>query len=340
MIVKLKRNPDPQQVEELIRWLEGQHLTVHSSMGEEFTILGLVGDTSKVDEDLIRALDIVSDVKRIQEPYKDVNREFHPQDTVITLDNGTKIGGGNFVIIAGPCSVESKEQIVNLAKECQQAGATVLRGGAFKPRTSPYSFQGMGTSGLDLLRLAREATGLPIISEIMETSQLPYFEDIDILQVGARNMQNFELLKAIGRTKKPVMIKRGLSATYEEWLMSAEYVMAGGNPNVLLCERGIRTYETAVRNTFDVTAFPFLHEKTHLPIVADPSHAAGMWRMVPSLSLSAIAAGADSLMVEVHNDPQHALSDGPQALKPSTFARLAEEVMALRSFLVQRKKGE
>ena len=332
MIVVLKQNASHDQLESLVSWLESKKVTVHSSIGQAHTILGLVGDTSKLDIDLIAALDIVEDVKRVQEPYKNANRKFHPEDTVIDLGSST-IGGGSLTIMAGPCSVESEEQVVAIAKSVKASGATVLRGGAFKPRTSPYSFQGLGASGIDLLKVAREETGLPIVSEIMEISQLPLFEDVDIIQVGARNMQNFDLLKVLGHQSKPVMIKRGLSATYEEWLMSAEYVMAGGNENVILCERGIRTFETYTRNTLDLAAIPVLRKLTHLPIIIDPSHATGKSWLVDPLALGAVATGADGLIIEVHNDPARALCDGPQSLKPDDFDVVAKKLFAVHGFL-------
>lgn len=332
MIVVLKQNANSAQLESLISWLEGKNITVHSSIGQAHTILGLVGDTSKLDIDLIAALDIVADVKRVQEPYKNANRKFHPEDTVIDLGK-TKIGGGSLTIMAGPCSVESEEQIVAIAKAVKASGANILRGGAFKPRTSPYSFQGLGSTGIDLLKIAREETGLPIVSEIMEISQLPLFKDVDIIQVGARNMQNFDLLKVLGHQEKPVMIKRGLSATYEEWLMSAEYVMAGGNENVILCERGIRTFETHTRNTLDMAAIPVIKKLSHLPIIIDPSHATGKSWLVDPLATGAVATGADGLIIEVHNNPAKALCDGPQSLRPEDFNTLAKKLHSLHSFL-------
>ena len=278
MIVILKPNPNPDQLESLKSWLLGKGIQIHMSIGTSHVILGLVGDTSALDIDLISALDIVEDVKRVQEPYKNANRKFHPEDTVIPVGN-TQIGGGSLTIMAGPCSVESEEQIIAVAKAVKASGATMLRGGAFKPRTSPYSFQGMGAEGLELLKRARAETGLPIVSEIMDTSQLPLFDDVDVIQVGARNMQNFNLLKLLGSQPKPVMIKRGLSSTYEEWLMSAEYVMANGNEQVILCERGIRTFETYTRNTLDLSAIPVLRHLTHLPVIVDPSHATGKYAL-------------------------------------------------------------
>ena len=332
MIVILKNNPNRDQLDSLITWLQEKGIIIHTSIGEAHTILGLVGDTSKLDIDLIAALDIVQDVKRVQEPYKNANRKFHPEDTVIPVGN-TRIGGGTLTIMAGPCSVESEEQVVAIAKAVKAAGATMLRGGAFKPRTSPYAFQGLGATGLEYLKVARKETGLPIVTELMDVNQLPLFDDVDVIQIGARNMQNFDLLKAVGHQKKPVMIKRGMSATYEEWLMSAEYVMASGNDNVLLCERGIRTFESYTRNTLDVAAIPVLRALTHLPIVIDPSHATGKYWLVEPLARAAVAAGADGLQIEVHNDPAHALCDGPQSLKPDVFAPLAEKLLKLHTFM-------
>lgn len=332
MIVILKPNPNEDQLESLKKWLLGKGIQIHTSVGMSHMILGLVGDTSTLDIDLISALDIVEDVKRVQEPYKNANRKFHPEDTVIPVGN-TQIGGGTLTIMAGPCSVESPEQIVAVAKAVKASGATMLRGGAFKPRTSPYSFQGMGAEGIELLKLAREETGLPIVSEIMDASQLPLFKDVDVIQVGARNMQNFNLLKILGAQPKPVLIKRGLSSTYEELLMSAEYVMASGNEQVILCERGIRTFETYTRNTLDVSAIPVLKHLTHLPVIVDPSHAAGKYALVAPLALGAVAAGCDGLLIEVHNDPAHALSDGPQSLNPDAFDKLNRKLLALHAFL-------
>ena len=336
MIVILKPNPNPDQLESLKNWLLGKGIQIHTSLGTSHMILGLVGDTSTLDIDLISALDIVEDVKRVQEPYKNANRKFHPDDTVIPVGS-TQIGGGNLTVMAGPCSVESEDQIVTVAKAVKASGATMLRGGAFKPRTSPYSFQGMGAEGLELLKIAREETGLPIVSEIMDTAQLSLFDDVDVIQVGARNMQNFNLLKLLGGQPKPVMIKRGLSSTYEEWLMSAEYVMANGNEQVILCERGIRTFETYTRNTLDLSAIPVLRHLTHLPIIVDPSHATGRYALVAPLAMGAVAAGCDGLLIEVHNDPAHALSDGPQSLNPEAFDKLNRRLLALHTFL---KEGE
>ena len=332
MIVILKPNPNPDQLESLKNWLLGKGIQIHTSLGTSQMILGLVGDTSTLDIDLISALDIVEDVKRVQEPYKNANRKFHPEDTIVPVGN-TQIGGGSLTIMAGPCSVESEDQIVAVAKAVKASGATMLRGGAFKPRTSPYAFQGMGAEGIELLKLARAETGLPIVSEIMDASQLPLFDDVDVIQVGARNMQNFNLLKILGAQRKPVMIKRGLSSTYEEWLMSAEYVMASGNENVILCERGIRTFETYTRNTLDLAAVPVLRHLTHLPIIIDPSHATGRYALVAPLAMGAVATGCDGLLIEVHNDPAHALSDGPQSLNPEAFDALNRRILALHTFM-------
>ncbi len=325
MVVILKNNSEQEQRQNLINWLESLGLGVHTVNGEFQTILGLIGDTSKVDIDLISGLDIVQSVKRISEPFKNANRKFHPDDTVIDI-NGIKIGGGNFQIIAGPCSIESREQITEVAKAVKNAGATLLRGGAFKPRTSPYAFQGMRGEGLDLLLEAKKATGMPIVTEIMDAAHLPLFDNVDVVQVGARNMQNFELLKALGKTNKVIFLKRGLSSTLQELLMSAEYIMAGGNENVILCERGIRTFETAARNTLDLSAIPLLKEMSHLPVVIDPSHATGIARLVKPMAMAAAAAGADGLMIEVHNNPSKALCDGPQSLTPDAFRDVVKDV--------------
>lgn len=328
MVVILKDRAEQSKVKNLTDWLENQGLSVHSVVGQYQTILGLIGDTSKVDIDLIQGLDIVENVKRISEPYKNANRKFHPDDTVIDV-NGVKIGGGNFQYFAGPCSVESREQILSIARDVQKAGAKILRGGAFKPRTSPYAFQGMRAEGLELLLEAKKEMGMPIVTEIMDASHLPLFEDVDIIQVGARNMQNFELLKELGKTDKPIFLKRGLAATLQEFLMSAEYIMAEGNQKVILCERGIRTFETATRNTLDLSAVPMLKEMSHLPVVIDPSHASGIARLVKPMSYAAAACGADGLMIEVHNDPAHALCDGPQALRPEEFAEVTAGVQKI-----------
>ena len=333
MIIILKENPDKKQLENLTDWLKSMGLDIHYSQGTSTTIMGLIGDTSVVDTDLINALDIVETVKRITEPYKNANRKFHPFDTVVEVslpDGGSvKIGGGNFQIIAGPCSVESEEQVCTIAMEVKEAGAGLCRGGAFKPRTSPYAFQGMREQGINLLLEAKKRSGLPIVTEVMDISHLPFFENVDVIQVGARNMQNFELLKELGYTDKPVLLKRGLSSTLRELLMSAEYIMAGGNSNVILCERGIRTFETATRNTLDLSAIPLLKEKTHLPVIVDPSHATGSAALVLPMSMAATAAGADGLMIEVHNDPEHALCDGAQSITPAMFRDLVKSVKSI-----------
>ncbi len=329
MITVLKRGTTPEQTEHLIKWLKNMNLDVHVSTGQEITILGLVGDTSRVDIELLGSLEIVESVKRVSEPYKQVNRKFHPDNTVITVGD-CKIGDGSLTVIAGPCSVESEEQIVSVAKDVKASGATILRGGAFKPRTSPYAFQGLKGEGLRLLKIAKEETGLPIITEIMNTRSLDLFEDVDIIQVGARNMQNFDLLQELGKTKKPVLLKRGLANTLQELLMSAEYIMSEGNENVILCERGIRTYETYTRNTLDLSAVPVLHELSHLPVVVDPSHATGMASLVQPMALAAAACGADGLMIEVHNDPSHALCDGAQSLTPAQFDAVCKMVRKVR----------
>lgn len=331
MIIILKDNPEEKQLDNLTQWLRSMNLDIHFSQGENTTILGLVGDTTAVDIDLINALDIVQAVKRIQEPYKNANRKFHPQDTIIDIA-GRKIGGGNFQIIAGPCSVESREQVCQIAQDVKAAGAGLYRGGAFKPRTSPYAFQGMRSEGIKLLTEAKKESGLPIVTEVMDISHLPLFEDVDVIQVGARNMQNFELLKELGKLDKPILLKRGLSSTLKEFLMSAEYIMAGGNEKVILCERGIRTFETATRNTLDLASIPLLKEKTHLPIIVDPSHATGIASLVKPMAIAAAAAGADGLMIEVHNDPAHALCDGAQSLTPAQFEDVVQAVNAVLPF--------
>lgn len=330
MIVVLKDNPDKKQLENLVAWLESMGLGIHMSEGQSSTIMGLIGDTSAVDIDLINALDIVQTVKRVQEPYKNVNRKFHPDDSIIEIAPGVKIGGGNFQVIGGPCSVESEEQVCEVAKGVKAAGAKLYRGGAFKPRTSPYAFQGMRDEGIKLLLKAKEQSGLPIVTEVMDISHLPLFENVDVIQVGARNMQNFELLKELGHLDKPILLKRGLSSTLQELLMSAEYIMAGGNEKVILCERGIRTFETATRNTLDLASIPLLKTMTHLPIVVDPSHATGIAHLVKPMAMAATAAGADGLMIEVHNNPAAALCDGAQSLTPAAFADVMEAVNAIR----------
>ena len=318
MIVTIKPNSNPVQVKRLTKWITDLGLDVHVSEGEKSTVIGLVGDTSKVDIDLIRSLDIVEAVTRIQEPYKNANRKFHPDDTIVDVA-GVKFGGRHFQMIAGPCSVETEKQVIGIAEAVKASGASMLRGGAFKPRTSPYAFQGLGIKGLEILKKAREVTGLPIVTEIMSERYIDAFADVDMVQIGARNMQNFDLLKAVGRLNKPVLLKRGLANTIEEWLMSAEYIMSEGNLNIVLCERGIRTFEPYTRNTLDLSAIPILKEKTHLPVIVDPSHASGLSRLVKPMSLASVGAGADGLIIEVHNDPTHALCDGAQSLRPEQF---------------------
>lgn len=331
MIVMLKDNYTDDQLKNLKDWLASMSITTHAIKGKNRSILGLVGDTSVLDGDLIKAMEIVDDVKRVQEPYKKANRKFHPEDTVIDV-SGVKVGAGNVTLIAGPCSVESEEQICTIARRVKKAGAAMLRGGAFKPRTSPYAFQGMRAEGLRLLLRAKKLTDLPIVTEIMDISHLDIFSDVDVIQVGARNMQNFELLKELGRSHKPILLKRGLSSTIQELLMSTEYIMAGGNPNVILCERGIRTFENATRNTFDVSAIPLIKELSHLPVIADPSHATGIASLVEPMALAAVAAGVDGLIIEVHNDPPHALCDGLQSLTPEQFAQLSEGVANIEKY--------
>ena len=320
MIIVLKQDAPEVQVREFCHELQDMGLQINDSKGSESHILGLIGDTKAVAESWVLANPVVETCRRVTEPYKKANRKFHPDDSVIDVD-GVKIGGGSFAVIAGPCSIESEEQITYCAQRVKAAGASLLRGGAFKPRTSPYSFQGMRSEGLDLLKLARRATGAPIVTEIMNTEHLPLFENVDLIQVGARNMQNFELLKAVGRQNKPVLLKRGLANTLEEFVMSAEYIMAEGNENVILCERGIRTFEKYTRNTLDLSAVPIIHEKTHLPVIVDPSHATGKANLVEPMMIAAVAAGADGLEVEVHYDPRHAWSDGAQCLTPDAFAQ-------------------
>lgn len=332
MITVLKHGTTREQRDQLVQWFKDQGLNVHISEGEFTTILGLIGDTSKIDTDMLELLDIVESVKRISEPYKKANRKFHTDDTVVNVGN-TKIGAGNFAVIAGPCSVESEEQILEVANRVKASGATMLRGGAFKPRTSPYDFQGMRAEGIELLLQAKKATGLPIVTEIMNANHLPLFEDVDVIQVGARNMQNFELLKELGRTDKVILLKRGLANTLKELLMSAEYIMAGGNENIILCERGVRTFETYTRNTLDLSAVVALHELSHLPIVVDPSHATGIARMVKPMAAAAVACGADGLMIEVHNNPAKALCDGAQSLTPDQFDDVMAQVNRIREVI-------
>ena len=333
MIAVLKNGTTPSQIQHLVDWLKNMNLDVHISEGSEVTILGLVGDTSRVDIDLLKSLEMVETVKRVSEPFKQANRKFHPKDTIIEAGNA-RIGGGYFAMIAGPCSVESEEQIIAVASAVKESGASILRGGAFKPRTSPYAFQGMKDEGIRLLLEAKKATGLPIVTEIMNISTLDLFADVDIIQVGARNMQNFDLLKELGKTDKPILLKRGLANTLQELLMSAEYIMSEGNSKVILCERGIRTFETATRNTLDLSAVPVLHNLTHLPVVVDPSHATGKADLVAPMAYAATAAGADGIMVEVHNDPAHALCDGAQSITPPKFDEISRKVRQIREVLV------
>ena len=333
MIAILKQGTTPEQTAHLVSWLKNMNLDVHISQGKEVTILGLIGDTSRIDMELLKSLEMVETVKRVSEPYKQANRKFHPQDTIIEVGDA-RIGGGYFAMIAGPCSVESEEQIIEVAQAVKASGANLLRGGAFKPRTSPYAFQGMKGEGIQLLLKAKKATGLPIVTEIMNISTLDLFADVDVIQVGARNMQNFDLLKELGKTDKPILLKRGLANTIQELLMSAEYIMSEGNEKVILCERGIRTFETATRNTLDVSAVAVLHNLTHLPVVVDPSHATGKANLVAPMAYAATAAGADGIMVEVHNNPACALCDGAQSLTPPPFDELTRKVQQIREVLV------
>jgi len=329
MVVVMRPNTRQEEIQSLVEQFKRMDLDVGITHGVGCTILGLVGDTACIDMDKISMNPHVERVMRVQEPYKKANRKFHPEDTVVRVGNAV-IGGGNFSVVAGPCSVESEAQIIEVAEDVKRSGAALLRGGAFKPRTSPYSFQGMGLEGLDLLLEAKAATGLPIVSEIMSPRYVDVFEEkVDVVQIGARNMQNFDLLREVGRMSKPVLLKRGLSSSYEEWIMSAEYIMAGGNEEVILCERGIRTFETYTRNTLDVSAIPAIKRMSHLPVIVDPSHAAGMYWMVEPLAMAAIAAGADGLIIEVHNDPPHAKCDGQQSLTPEKFGHLMGKVGAL-----------
>jgi len=333
MIAILKHGTTPAQTQHLIDWLARMSIDVHVSEGQEVTVLGLIGDTSRVDMELLGSLEMVESVKRVSEPFKQANRKFHPNDTVIEVGD-VKIGGGHFAMMAGPCSVESEEQIIAVAKAVKASGANILRGGAFKPRTSPYAFQGMKGEGIQLLLEAKAETGLPIVTEIMNISTLDLFENVDIIQVGARNMQNFDLLKELGKTNKPILLKRGLANTLQELLMSAEYIMSEGNENVMLCERGIRTFETYTRNTLDLSAVSVLHELSHLPVIVDPSHATGKAKLVPPMAVAATAAGADGLIIEVHNDPAHAMCDGAQSLTPAQFDDLNRRVNKIREALV------
>ena len=339
MIAVLKNGVTKAQRDKLIEWIEAQHVRVQVTEGEYQTIIGLIGDTSRIDIGLLASLEIIEKVNRVSEPFKSASRRFHPDDTIVEVgegENKVKIGGGNFCMIAGPCSVESEEQIIEVAKAVKAAGAKMLRGGAFKPRTSPYDFQGLRGEGLDLLFKARKETGLPIVTEIMNAAHLDMFADVDIIQVGARNMQNFELLKELGRSKKPILLKRGLAATLKEFLMSAEYILAEGNENVMLCERGIRSFDTYTRNVLDLAAVPMLHKLTHLPVVVDPSHATGVASLVKPMACAATVAGADALIIEVHNNPACALCDGAQSLTPEQFAEVAKDVQAMRDFLTKK----
>ena len=329
MVVVLKHGVAKESRDQLISWLKNLGLNIHVSEGNYQTILGLVGDTTRVDMDLVSSLDIVDSVKRVTEPFKCCNRKYHPDDTVVQVGD-VKIGGGNFCMIAGPCSVETEGQIVAVAKAVKASGANMLRGGAFKPRTSPYDFAGLKAEGLELLKIARQETGLPIVTEIMSITDLPLFDDVDVLQVGARNMQNFDLLRELGKTNKPILLKRGLANTLKELLMSAEYIMASGNEQVILCERRIRTFDDYTRSTLDLAAVPMLHELSHLPVIVDPSHATGINRLVPPMALAATAGGADGLIIEVHNDPIHALCDGAQSLRPEQYDELAKKVAEIR----------
>lgn len=335
MIIVVKKNSEEKQLNNLINWVKERGLGVHFSEGEHSSVIGLIGDTSKIDIDLVRSMDIVESAKRIQEPYKKANRKFHPDDTIVDV-GGHKFGGNHFQIIAGPCSVECESQIIEVAQAVKKAGATLLRGGAFKPRTSPYSFQGLRDTGIELLLKAKAETGLPIVTEIMSVRHLDLFADVDMVQIGARNMQNFELLKEVGKMRKPVLLKRGLANTIEEWLMSAEYLMSEGTEDVVLCERGIRTFEPYTRNTLDLSAIPLLKELTHLPVIVDPSHASGLSRLVKPLSLASVGAGADGLMIEVHNDPLHALSDGAQSLRPDQFQDVVSSVTKMLPLVEKR----
>ena len=331
MIIVLKKDAEEAKVEKLKENLVNRGLKLHLSQGEDTTIIGLVGDTTEIEPEQLQAFDVVETVKRIKEPYKKANRGMHPQDSVIDIC-GKKLGGNHFQVIAGPCSVETREQMVEVAEDVKASGAGLLRGGAFKPRTSPYSFQGLGSEGLKLLLEAKKATGLPIVTEIMSAAHLDLFDDVDVIQVGARNMQNFELLKELGKINKPILLKRGMSSTIDELLMSAEYIMAGGNEQVILCERGIRTFETSMRNTLDISAVPMLKSKTHLPVIVDPSHAVGIRFMVEPLTMAAIAAGADGVMIEVHNNPEKALCDGMQSLTPQAFDDVMKKVKKTTEF--------
>lgn len=334
MIAILKQGTTDEQITFLTNWLESMGLHVHTCTCNDATILGLIGDTDRIDSTLLNSMEIIDHIQYVSEPFKQVGRKFHPEDTIVNVGDVT-IGAGHFAVIAGPCSVESEEQIIRVAQSVKESGASILRGGAFKPRTSPYAFQGMGVEGLELLRAAKKATGLPICSELLNLHQLELFYDIDIIQIGARNMQNFELLREVGRSKVPVLLKRGLSSTLQELLMSAEYIMNEGNENIILCERGIRTFETATRNTLDLSSVPALHELSHLPVIVDPSHGTGRAKLVPPMALAAVAAGADGVMIEVHNDPARALCDGAQSLTPEQFASLSQKIRSIRGALAE-----
>ncbi len=332
MIAVLKSGTTDAQAAHLVEWLESLGLEIHKYAANTGTVLGIIGDLSRVDVPLLQSMSIVESVKRVSDPFKQANRKFHPQDTVVNC-GGVLLGGGHFAVIAGPCSVESEEQIITVAQAVKESGAHILRGGAFKPRTSPYAFQGLQEDGIRLLLEAKKATGLPIITEIMSASTLDLFRDVDIIQVGARNMQNFDLLRELGRSKKPILLKRGLASTLQELLMSAEYIMSEGNENIILCERGIRTFETATRNTLDLSAVPMLHQLSHLPVVVDPSHGTGQAELVPAMALAAVASGCDGVMLEVHNDPAHALCDGAQSLTPAQFDELNRKMLQIRQII-------
>ena len=334
MILTVEKNTEQQQLQHLISLLEKRGLEINFSEGQNFIVLGLVGDTTALDVEWLKSFDFVREVTRVQQPYKKANRMFHPQDSVIDV-SGVKVGGNEKIaVIAGPCSVEGQDSVCEIARAVKEAGASMLRGGAYKPRTSPYAFQGMGSAGIDAMVQARKQTGLPIVSELMSTDKLDEFvQKVDLIQVGARNMQNFDLLKALGKTDKPVLLKRGMANTIEEWIMAAEYILAGGNQQVILCERGIRTFEKYTRNTLDLSVVPIIKERTHLPIIIDPSHATGDWRLVESMSLAAIAAGADGLIIEVHPCPECAWSDGAQSLKPQKFRKLMDKARQIAQVL-------
>ena len=341
MIAILRKNASDEAVSSIVSWIEGKGLTAHVSRGSNETVIGLVGDTTKIDPFLLESMDVVQRVQRVSEPFKKANRKFHPADTVIDFGGGIKIGGGAFQVIAGPCSVEGGN-LIKIARRCKAAGATMLRGGAYKPRTSPYAYQGMGERGLDLLLEAKAETGMPIVTEVMDVRDVELFVDrgIDVMQIGARNAQNFNLLKEVGKTSTPILLKRGIAGTIDELLMAAEYIMSEGNDNVMLCERGIRTFETRTRNTFDLNAVPALHYLTHLPVVADPSHATGYTRYVEPMALAACAAGTDALEIEVHDNPAEAWSDGAQALTPDQFDRTMERIRAIRSVVADMAREE